>query len=192
VPEVSPDEGQLFVPAGGGSRSPAALLSADTANGRPLWRMEFPPHPSGNEQFVDTGLAFTADSGTAYVITAPAGGGYAYLNAINTDPSIPSASTQLRSSSIAMRGRSKGRSVVITGVVTVLDENLGPVSGATVHATWTLPDGRLVEDSTSTGSSGEAKFSFSGDGGLYWLSIDGITRTGYTFDPKHGVLRAGQ
>lgn len=192
VPDVSPDETQLLVPAGGTSTGPAALQSASTANGSPGWRMEFPAHPSGNEQFVDTGIAFSNDGGTAYVVTAPAGGGVAFLNAINTDPSIPSASTRLRSTSIATSGRSKGSSVVISGVVTVLDENQGAVSGATVHATWTLPDGSTVDASASTSSAGEAKFSQSGDGGVYWLDITGITRTGYTFDPDHSVLSAGQ
>lgn len=82
--------------------------------------------------------------------------------------------------------------MVITGVVTVLDENRNPVSGATVNATWTLGDGSMVDVSATTSGSGEAKFSQSGDGGLYWLEVTDIALPGYTFDPDHSILVAGQ
>ncbi len=195
-PDVDPAESQLFLSAGGGVQ-PVALRSISTRNGSPLWRMEFPINPDGlnpNElnQFIDTGVAFSRDGSTAYVVTALAGGNASFLNAIDTDPSLPSASTVLRSSSIDMSGRSKGRSVVITGVVTVLDENRNPVSGATVNATWTLGDGSMVDVSATTSGSGEAKFSQSGDGGLYWLEVTDIALPGYTFDPDHSILVAGQ
>ena len=80
----------------------------------------------------------------------------------------------------------------MSGVVTVLDENLAPVSGATVDATWTLPDGATVNVSVSTNGAGEAKFSESGEGGLYWLEVSNITLSGYTFDPVHSILAAGK
>ena len=91
-----------------------------------------------------------------------------------------------------MSGRSKGSSVSITGVVTVLDENRNPVSGAKVDAIWTLGDGSTVTASVTTSGSGEAKFSQTGDGGLYWLEIANIASTGYVFDPDHSLLVAGQ
>ena len=81
---------------------------------------------------------------------------------------------------------------MISGVVTVLDENLNPVSGATVDAIWTLGDGSTVTVSATTNGSGEVKFSQSGDGGLYWLEITDIALTGYVFDPDHSLLVAGQ
>lgn len=189
-PDVDPNESQLLLSAGGGIL-PVAMRSVSTSNGSSLWRVEIPA-VNGFDQFIDTGVAFSADGSTAYVVTALAGGNASYLHAINTDPSIPSASTVLRSRSIDMSGRSKGRSVTITGVVTVIDENLNPVSGATVDATWTLGDGSKVTVSATTGGSGEAKFSQSGDGGLYWLEITDIALTGYAFDPDHSVLVAGQ
>ena len=190
-PDVDPDESQLLLSAGGGML-PAALRSVSAMNGGTLWRMEFPADPDGFYQFLDTGVAFSNDGGVAYVVTALAGGNASYLNAIDTDPSLPSASTILRSNSIEMSGRSKGRSVAITGVVTVLDENLNPVSGATVDATWTLGDGSTVNVSVTTSGSGEAKFSQSGDGGLYWLEVTNIASTGYVFDPDRSLLVAGQ
>lgn len=190
-PDVDPTESQLLLSAGGGVL-PVALRSISARNGSSLWRMEFPADDSGLNQFVDTGVAFSKDGGTAYVVTALAGGNASYLHAINTDPSIPSASTILRSTSIDMSGRSKGRSVSISGVVTVRDENLNPISGATVHATWTLGDGSMVDVTATTSGSGEAKFSQSGDGGLYWLEITDIALTGFQFDPVHSILVAGQ
>lgn len=190
-PDVDPYESQLLLSAGGGVL-PVAMRSVSASNGSSLWRVEFPPDPGGFDQFVDTGVEFSADSSTAYVVTALAGGNASYLNAIKTDSSIPSASTVLRSANIAMTGRSKGRSVAIDGVVKVLDENLNPVSGAAVDATWTLGDGSTVTVSATTNGSGEAKFSMSGDGGLYWLEVTDIARSGYVFDPAHSVLVAGQ
>jgi len=190
-PDVDPNESQILLSAGGGVL-PVAMRSVSASNGSSLWRVEFPADPGGFDQFVDTGVAFSPDGGTAYVVTALAGGNASYLNAINTDPSIPSASTVLRSSAIDMSARSKGRSVTFTGVVTVLDENLNPVSGATVEATWTLGDGSTATVSATTSGSGEAKFSQSGDGGLYWLEVTNIALSGYVFDPAHSLLVAGQ
>jgi len=190
-PDVDPGESQLLLSAGGGVL-PVAMRSISARNGSSLWRMEFPADPSGLNQFVDTGVAFSPDGSTAYVVTALAGGNVSYLHAIDTDPSLPSASTMLRSRSIDMSGRSKGWSVTITGVVTVIDENLNPVSGATVNATWTLADGSTVDVSATTSGSGEAKFSQRGDGGLYWLEITDIALSGYTFDPDRSLLVAGQ
>lgn len=196
LPGVDPTESQLLLSAGG-SLLPVALKSVSTANGSELWRMEFPANPDGlnpNEldQYIDTQVAYSADGSAAYVVTALVGANVSYLNAIDTNPSIPSASTRLRVADIALDARSKGRSVSMSGIVTVLDENLAPVSGATVEATWTLPDGSTVGVSVSTNGSGEAKFSESGDGGLYWLEVKDIVMPGYTFDPLHSILVAGK
>jgi hypothetical protein len=195
-PDVDPAESQILLSAGG-SLLPVALKSVSTANGSELWRMEFPANPDGlnpNEvdQYIDTQIAFSTDGSAAYVVTALAGANVSYLNAINTDPSIPSASTRLRVAGISLTAGSNRRSVSMSGVVTVLDENLAPVSGATVDATWTLPDGSVVGVSASTNGLGEVKFSESGDGGLYWLEVTDIAMAGYTFDPVHSILVAGK
>jgi hypothetical protein len=195
-PDVDPTESQILLSAGG-SLLPVALKSVSTANGSEQWRMEFPGNPDGLnptelDQYIDTQIAYNADGSAAYVVTALAGGNVSYLNAIDTNPSIPSASTLLRAVDIALSAQSKRRSVSMNGVVTVLDENLAPVSGATVQATWTLPDGSTVQVSTSTNGAGEAKFSESGDGGLYWLEVNDIVMPGYTFDSVHSILIAGK
>ena len=195
-PDVDPSESQILLSAGG-SLLPVALKSISTRNGSELWRMEFPANPDGMnpgelDQYIDTQIAYNDDGSRAYVVTALVGSNVSYLNAINTDPSIPSASTRLRAVDITLDARSKGRSVSMSGIVTVLDENLAPVSGATVEATWTLPDGSTVDVSASTNGAGEAKFSESGDGGLYWLEVRDVSLTGYTFDSLHSILAAGK
>ena len=190
-PDVDPAESQLLLSTGG-SLLPVALQSVSTTNGSSQWRMEFPADPSGLDQFIDTPVAFNSDGSRAYVVTALAGGNVSYLNAIDTDPNLPSASTVLRSVDITLSARSKRRSISMNGVVTVQDENLAPVSGATVHATWTLPDGSLVDVTATTGGTGEASFSASDDGGLYWLEVNDIVLDGYAFDPVHSILAAGK
>lgn len=195
-PDVDPTESQILLSAGG-SVLPVALKSISTGNGSELWRMEFPADPDGTnpnelDQYIDTQIAYNDDGSRAYVVTALAGSNVSYLNAVSTDPSIPSASTRLRVVDIALDARSKGRSVSMRGVVTVLDENLSPISGAKVEATWTLPDGLTVDVSASTNGSGEAKFSESGDGGLYWLEVRDVALDGYTFDSLHSILAAGK
>lgn len=195
-PDVDPTESMLLLPTSRTNTHPPALKAISTANGSSLWRMEFPPDDAGNDVFVDSGVAFSLGGDTAYVMTAVAGGGYGststFLNAVDTDPSLPSASTQLRSADIYLDARSRGRSVGFAGTVTVLDENRGAVSGATVQATWTLPDGSTVDDVTTTSGTGQAKFNISGEGGLYWLTVTDISKAGYVFDPVHSILEAGR
>jgi hypothetical protein len=194
--DIDPTDSILILDTQRTSTHPAALKAVSATNGGPLWRMEFPGDETGLDQFVDSGASFSSDGATAYVMTAIAGGGTGlsrcYLNAVDTDPALPSASTQLRSTEVWLDARSRRNGVNFTGNVTVTDENRGSVSGATVHATWTLPDGSTVSDATTTGGTGVAKFNLSGPGGLYRLTVDQIARDGYDFDPQHSVLEGAR
>lgn len=196
LPDVDPTESMLLLPTSRTSTHPPALRAISTSNGSALWRMELPPDDAGQDVFIDTGVAFSPSGDTAYVMTAVAGGGYGststYLNAVDTDSSLPNASTVLRSADIMLDARSKGRSVGFAGTVTVLDENLGAINGATVRATWTLPDGSTLDQATSTSGSGQAKFQLSGDGGLYRLTVTDISKDGYVFDVRHSILEAAR
>jgi len=196
LPDADPTETLLAIAAGGSATHPAALKAIGTRNGGALWRMEFPADDTGLDQFVDSGVAFTPDGATAYVMTAIAGGGTGlsrcYLNAVATDPSLPGASTQLRATDVALDARSRRGKVSFTGRVTVMDENLGLISGATVLATWTRPDGSTLAQSATSGGSGVASFSLSGEGGLYRLTVTGIDRDGYVFDARHSLLEAAR
>ena len=194
LPDVDPAESMLLLPTSATMTHPSGLKSVRTSNGSPLWRMEIPPDTNGGDQHVNSGVAFSADGTTAYVMSATASGGLSrttYLNAIAIDPAIPSASTQLRATNIDMSSKRKGQSLEFSGVVTVLDENRNAVTGAAVQATWTLPDNSTVSSVVTTNNSGDAKFTISGDGGLYWLSVTDISKSGYEFDPDHSILDAG-
>ncbi|MDH3526989.1 MAG: hypothetical protein OEM43_05750 [Gammaproteobacteria bacterium] len=164
-------------------------FKAVATNGNPLWRMEFPDNGSGLNQFIGSRPAFTSNGETAYVTTAFAGtGARSYLNAIDTDPNAPSASTILRSVNFDMSSRSRRGTVNVKGIATVTDQNRAVISGAVVDAVWTLPDGSTIAQTATTGGSGSAKFTVSDGEGLYRLTVTDITLTGYTFDPVHSIL----
>jgi len=195
LPDVDPAESSVILNAGGGTTNPAALKAVSAANGSPLWRMEFPPDETGLDQFVDSGVAFSTHGTTAYVMTAIASGtgmSRSYLNAVDIDPTIPSASTVLRSTEVVLEARSRRNGVSFTGDVIVMDENRGPISGATVRATWTPPDGTKIDQAATTSGGGAVRFSLTGAGGLYRLTVTDISKEGYVFDPRHSVLEGAK
>ena len=59
-----------------------------------------------------------------------------------------------------------------------------------MQAIWTRPNGSTVAQSTTSGGSGTARFSISGPGGLYRLTILDMSKEGYEFDPRHSILEA--
>ena len=192
-PDVDPAESMLLMPTSSSVSFPSGLKAVRTSNGSPLWRMEMPQGVNGRDQHMDSAVAFSADGTIAYVMSASRGvnPSATYLNAVAIDPTIPSASTRLRVTDMAMSTKSKGQSIDFIGVVTVLDENRNAVSGAAVHATWTLPDNSTVNAIVNTNNSGEATFTVSGVGGLYWLEVTDIVKSGYAFDPDHSILNGG-
>ncbi len=188
--DVDPIDSLLVLNAGGTQTHPAAVRAVSARNGSPLWRVEFPSE-GDLSQFVDTDAAFSPTGDTVYVITGT-NGGNANLNAIATDPSIPSASTVLRAADVVLNARSARRSVSFAGIVTVMDENRATVSGATVAVVWTLPDGTTQVQSADTGGGGQASFKISGPGGLYRLTVTEISKPSYQFDPQHSILGAAK
>ena len=75
-----------------------------------------------------------------------------------------------------------------TRSITVKDENGASVPSAAVSVSWRLPDGSTQDQTASTSNNGLAKFSTSGRRGTYTLSINNITKVGYTFDRTNSVL----
>ena len=192
MPDVDPGESFLILDTQASHTHPAALKAVNAGNGEELWRMEFPPDDSGLDQFISSGISYSANGDTAYVMTAIATTNRTYLNAIDTDPSIPSASTLLRSSDITLDVRSSRNKVSFTGIVTVVDENKRLIPGATLLATWTLPDGTTTQQTATTKGNGQAKFSVSGQGGLYRIEVTQINKDGFDFDPEHSILDASR
>lgn len=189
---VDPNETLLIMDTLGTWTHPAALKAVRATNGSDAWRMEFPADGSGVDQFVDSGLAFSPNGDTAYVMTARFSADRTYLNAVDTNPSIPNASTVLRATDITMNARTRRGIVKASGTVTVMNENLALLSGAVVNVTWTLPDGSTLQQSATSSGGGEAKFSISGSSGSYKIKVTGISMDGYTFDPDHSLLSAAE
>lgn len=187
LPNVDPTESVVLLPVGG-LGEPVAMKAVSASNGSPLWRMEFPLDPSGVNQSISSRVAYSADGSVAYVTTTTlTGNGPIHLNAIATDPSIPSASTILRSASVDVSGKFNRKGASATGVVIVTDQNRAPIAGAMVRATWTLPDGSTVPAAATSGGSGEARFSASfPERGIFTLTVTDIVLDGFVFDPLHG------
>jgi hypothetical protein len=66
------------------------------------------------------------------------------------------------------------------------DEAGQPISGLSVTATWTLPEGARQTQHVETGESGIASFILFGGSGLYSLSVRGTESSVYDFDPSEG------
>ncbi len=191
VPDVDPGESMLLLPTSASTTHASGLKVVRTSNGSPLWRLEFPPDSTGEDQHVNSSASFSNDGAYAYVMTTATSSAMpslTYLNAVITEPTIPSSSTRLRVVDINMSVKSKGQSLEFKGVVTVLDENRNAVPNASMLATWTLPDGSTMDVSTSTNNSGDASFSMTGQGGLYHLTVKDGLKSGYAFDPGHSIL----
>ena len=188
-PDIDPGNSQLIMPTAATPTRPAALKAVTADDGSDLWRLELPlpAAPAAGLPFIDTPLAFSPDGTTAYVISGVAGGN-ATLYALSIDPSIPNASTLLRSADVNLKFRSRRQGSSFTGEVTVRDENRAAISGATVTATWSsISDGTLETQTATTDRKGIAKFSIASSGGIYTLTVDAIVKPPYTYDPDHSI-----
>lgn len=93
----------------------------------------------------------------------------------------------LRSTDIALTASGLSR-VTVNGSVTVKDEKGVAVSGAQTQITWTRPDGSKVDQTATTNTSGVAAFSTSGGRGTYTLTVNNITKAGYSFDRTNSIV----
>jgi PKD repeat protein len=72
----------------------------------------------------------------------------------------------------------------VVGRVWLLDENDNPVTDATVHAQWTLPDGSTLDQYRDSGSNARAYFAHEANtAGGYTLRVVDVTTETHTFDP---------
>jgi PKD repeat protein len=97
-------------------------------------------------------------------------------------------STVLRSTAINLSATLQGKKVSVTGNVVVKKTSGAAVSGAVVSGTWAKPGGATVTQTATTSSTGIAKFSTSGNRGTYTLTVNNITKSGYTFDKAGSIL----
>ena len=103
-------------------------------------------------------------------------------------PPPPCVSGCVRSTSIAFTVTPVSGAFKINGNVSIKDENGLAVSGAAVTATWTLPNGTTKVQVRTSNSNGVARFNVSNTAGIYILTVNDITLTGYPFDPQNSVL----
>ena len=81
----------------------------------------------------------------------------------------------------------KGVNYKAQAYVTVVDENLDPVKGATVTVTWTFNGTDPYTSSSVTNKKGEAKLSSSPEkaesGNVFTVEVTDVAKDGYAYDP---------
>ena len=186
---------------------PGTIQAVSAANGKALWSITLPAenptvfNPSlgsyGYNQGVSTRGRFSPDGQTVYFMTYTATGdnntSRSFVYSINsggsTLPPPPNQGQLLRSASISLSARLvKNGTVSVSAGVTVKDEYGVSIPSAAVAVSWKLPDGSTRDQTASTADSGVARFSTSGRRGTYTLTINNITKAGYTFDRANSVL----
>jgi probable HAF family extracellular repeat protein len=86
----------------------------------------------------------------------------------------------------------KAKSSKIKGRIWLSDENNNSIKSANVHAVWTLPDGSTVDQYQKTGKRSRVSFKLrASDAGNYMLTIDQVTKSGYSFDPNNSNVLEG-
>ena len=73
-----------------------------------------------------------------------------------------------------------------------MDEAGLPVSGATVSAEWTLPNGSLVPQQALTSAKGVATFRVkSRSAGAFEICVTDVVKAGYLYDPAQNRVTCG-
>ena len=103
-------------------------------------------------------------------------------------PPPPVQAQFVRSTDILLSAKLLRNAVSVSASVVVKDENGVSVPNATVGVSWRLPDGTTQNQSANTSSTGVARFSTRGSRGTYMLTVNNITKSGYTFDRANSVL----
>ncbi|MEW5986902.1 MAG: SBBP repeat-containing protein [Chloroflexota bacterium] len=99
----------------------------------------------------------------------------------------------LRSTAIKLRGRHYYHLIGVQAAVLVTDENGHPVANAAVYVRWTVRgaagDVTITQPADLTNHAGIAHFNIAAGLGTYTLTVETITKPGYTFDPDNSVMR---
>ena len=206
-PIVDPVSSMVVLGGANTLNYPGTIQAVSAANGNNLWSITLPAedptvfNPSlgiyGYNQGVSTRGRFSSDGQTVYFMTFTATGdnntSRSFVYSINaggsTLPPPPTQGQLLRSASISLSAKlAKNGTVNVSASVTVKDENGVSVPNAAVSVSWRLPDGSTQDQTAGSSNNGVARFSTSARRGTYILSINNITKTGYTFDRTNSVL----
>lgn len=206
-PAVDPLSSMIVLGGANTLNYPGTIQAVSAANGRDLWSITLPAEDPtvynpglgiyGFNQGVSTRGRFSPDGQTVYFMTFTATGdnntSRSFVYSINaggsTLPPPPTQGQLLRSTGISLSAKLlKNGTVNVSASVTVKDENGVSVPNAAVSVSWRLFDGSTQDQTAATSTSGVARFTTSGRRGTYILSINNITKAGYTFDRANSVL----
>lgn len=103
----------------------------------------------------------------------------------------PAQQLEVTSISLSADRLSRGKRE-ITALVSVSDGDNQAISGATVLATWTYPNGKSRTVQAVTGGNGSVTFELSGKlrKGWYGLTVTDVVLDGYEFDESDSALEA--
>ena len=194
----------LTINVGGANQPPVAAISATPTSGTAPLVVAF---SSAGSSDADGNIAsYSWNFGDGITSTAPnpitvyaSAGTYiatltvtdnagATASASTTITVMPSTTPTLRSTAINLSATRIGSRVTVSGQVVVRNAANAAVSGVSVNVTWRKPDGTTVTQTATTNSSGIATFRTSGGRGTYTLTVNNLTKTGYTFDKVNSVL----
>jgi hypothetical protein len=206
-PIVDPSNSILALGGANTLNYPGTIQAVSAANGKNLWLVTLPAedptvfNPSlgtfGYNQAVSTRARFSPDGQTVYFLTYTATGdnntSRSFVYSINAGgssvlPPPPTVGQLVRCTSISLSAKLQRNTVSVVANVTLKDENGVSISGAAVAVSWSLPDGMTQNQTTNSSGTGVAKFSTSGRRGTYTLTVNNITKSGYTFDRSNSVL----
>jgi Tol biopolymer transport system component len=94
----------------------------------------------------------------------------------------------LRSKAITFSKKKDNLGIELHGKVRVKNELRALVADAVVSIQWSLPDGSQQVAQKTTDLNGLADFQLKGSHGTYTLTVTGITKPGFTFDPAKSLL----
>jgi outer membrane protein assembly factor BamB len=202
---VTPDGSQLLV-----DDLANRLLVLQSANGSEDFRIELPPegvsiaYPSGFQQYWLRRPAFSTDGSIAYYLAAVNAQGLirerTFLYAIDLGasaappppppPPPPAQDLSMTVSAISLSDRVRKNRVTVSARIQTLDEQGNDLADAVVSATWALPDGSSVAAVGSTNRKGELQLKASAGLGVYTLTVNDVSKSGYLLDTTNSVLSA--
>jgi len=108
---------------------------------------------------------------------------------VTVQNTVPSNSMHV--SAIDMSYTQKGPNYTVAMVVTIVDENGSPVSGATVDLSLDVPGAGTATGSATTGSNGTVTFTYrSKNTGTYVATVTNVSHSSYTYDPASNVVNS--
>ena len=198
-PTDNPPTVSITSPSNGTTVSGSVDITADASDDNGVDQVEFFVDGSSIGTDIDGSDGWSAPSGwdtTAYsegshTVSATATDTIGQFGSdsvgVTVQNTIPSNSMHV--SNIDMSYTVKGPNYTVAMVVTIVDENGSPVSGATVDLSLDVPGGGTATGSGTTGSNGTATFTYrSKNTGTYVATVTNVSHSSYTYNPAANVV----